>query len=731
MTRPTPVADTSAESRAGDILLLPIALAAFWTLAYQLVLVARWPAQTIPWCFLAIALAGSFLLARIWKETDATPGRGYQFHPSQALLFILAAGCAITVLFIRRPNQDDIVYFHRALAQLSALGRPIFLGQTSVDMKAAAFSPVHLATSHEMLMALLGHYLQLDPLYFYQVIGHVFTAFSIPFVLYWCARRFCLNRWPAAFGALLGVLFLLVDSAGPAGFGNTAFGRMWQGKAIIWILFLPIGLSLSYRYLCRANYSDLLWLTLLAIAGVGLSNTALYLVPAVIGCSCLSFLGVQLLGRNGREDFGKQFRRYLLLATPLAYPVAILALLKLNVIPKPIDIRGFGPEFIPWQQPLDNVVGRSAEYTRDIVIMVTVPLLIVRGKRGLFLFFYICAVWLLCLNPFLAHFWMKNIIAASYFRLVYLLELPLLCAMLAAAGPRLAEWPGGSLKDRMITEIALLAVILSFFYSYRVLSIMPRNAKLGLGWKSPREYQLLPANTDFAQAAGKYIAHSKLLAPDWTASCELPLLFPEMKVVAPRLVGHYFANVENPREGNLRARAQLFVEGGKNPKEVQWLATPFRRVIESGRANAVAAPESESARVLATLQSINPSWHRVLEAGGLVLMLPSDAASWVEKMKAGFPLRAFCNRAAPSAITIANPALSELSASRSTTSRSSSTTGIVLSEAVSICRFYRRNCLDSPAKLSSTGRSNCQQLAWTGEQYSMHDFRWRNVGGCA
>jgi hypothetical protein len=67
----------------------------------------------------------------------------------------VGAGCAIAVLFVRRPNQDDIVYFHRALSQLSALNKPVYLHQTSVDMKAAAFSPVHLATSHEMLMALL------------------------------------------------------------------------------------------------------------------------------------------------------------------------------------------------------------------------------------------------------------------------------------------------------------------------------------------------------------------------------------------------------------------------------------------------------------------------------------------------------------------------------------------------------------------------------------------------
>src|SRR5215469_5397818 len=61
MTKTLSVAERSVQTGAGDILFVPIALAAFWTVAYQLVLVARWPAQTIVWCFLAIAFAGLFL----------------------------------------------------------------------------------------------------------------------------------------------------------------------------------------------------------------------------------------------------------------------------------------------------------------------------------------------------------------------------------------------------------------------------------------------------------------------------------------------------------------------------------------------------------------------------------------------------------------------------------------------------------------------------------------------
>ena len=638
-----PISETPTDSRAGDVLLLPIAGLAFWTLAYQVVLVLRWPAKTITLCFLAIAIPSLFLLRGLWKKTNTTPGKYYRFHFSHILLVILGIVYATTVLFVRRPNQDDVVYFHRALTQLLDLNQPIYLRQTSVDMDAAAFSPVHLSTSYEMLMAFLGHYLRIDPLYFYQVVGHAFAAFSLPFVFYWCVRIFGLNRWLAAVGALLGIGFLLLadkssfgallgavkslQSADPAGWVgfSTLSGYIWQGKPIVLILFLPMGLALSYRFLSQGKSSDLAWLTLLGVAGVGLSNPSLYLLPAIIGCSWIAFITLELFEHRSRESLWRLIRLGLLLTIPLAYPVAILALLKMDIIPKPVDIHMLGQRYMPWREAVDYAVGGRAEYLRDVVLMIAVPLLIVRGRSGFFLFFYLCAVWLFCLNPLLARMWMANILAPTYFRLVYLLQLPLLCTLIAGAGSQLAQ-KGRVMNARAQTVLALSAIVVAFAGSYHGLSVLPRDARQGIGWKSPRECQLLPANLDFAKAAGPYIAHAKLLAPNWTASCELPLLFPEMKVVAPRLVAHYFANAGNPDEGILRRQAQAFIEENppENARRLQLLEPKFRHVIETDRANAVAVPESESQRVLATLKSINPGWHRVLEAGGLVLMLPGN-----------------------------------------------------------------------------------------------------------
>ena len=53
-----------------------------------------------------------------------------------------------------------------------------------------------------------------------------------------------------------------------------------------------------------------------------------------------------------------------------------------------------------------------------------------------------------------------------------------------AAGPLRSQRDDGSLTNRTLTVVALLAIIVSFVHSY--VSILLRDAKLGIGWKSPK-----------------------------------------------------------------------------------------------------------------------------------------------------------------------------------------------------------------------------------------------------
>ena len=61
--------------------------------------------------FLLCVLA--FLGSRRWGKGV----RGYEFHWAHLALCIMGLVFGSTILFVLRPNQDDVVYFHRALVR--------------------------------------------------------------------------------------------------------------------------------------------------------------------------------------------------------------------------------------------------------------------------------------------------------------------------------------------------------------------------------------------------------------------------------------------------------------------------------------------------------------------------------------------------------------------------------------------------------------------------------------
>ena len=127
----------------------------------------------------------------------------------------------------------------------------------------------------------------------------------------------------------------------------------------------------------------MLWLILLAIAGVGLGSTALYQYRLLWDVLVFRFWRVELVDpARDERHFKKHFRRSSLVNSASRVPLAYSVLLKVNIIPKPIDINAhLVPEFIPWRHALDYVIGWLPEHLRDVVLMVAVPLLIIRGKN--------------------------------------------------------------------------------------------------------------------------------------------------------------------------------------------------------------------------------------------------------------------------------------------------------------------------------------------------------------
>jgi hypothetical protein len=97
------ISERAAGSCAGDLLLLPVAGVALWTLAYQFILIVRWPAKSIIWCFLAIAISGLFLLVRLWKKTNAIPSKGYRFK-EDVIEFFVWLESVLELLLVRESD---------------------------------------------------------------------------------------------------------------------------------------------------------------------------------------------------------------------------------------------------------------------------------------------------------------------------------------------------------------------------------------------------------------------------------------------------------------------------------------------------------------------------------------------------------------------------------------------------------------------------------------------------
>jgi len=68
-------------------------------------------------------------------------------------------------------------------------------------------------------------------------------------------------------------------------------------------------------------------------------------------------------------------------------------------------------------------------------------------------------------------------------------------------------------------------------------------------------------------------------------------------------------NADSPADGIRRRQAQGCIEQERSGdrKRLQLLEPKFRQVMQTDRANAVAVPESQSQRVLATLKPIDPA----------------------------------------------------------------------------------------------------------------------------
>ena len=252
-----------------------VAAEAWWPLISALWLIAAFSGTV--WAALRYRLAGS-------DSVEHNNGSG-----QTGAVVALAWGLALAVLsmFTFLSNPDDVYYVN--LSQWVADRGTFPLRDTIFSNLAFPMSSWPPMASYDALVGTLARlggvkaasiaYLGVPP---------VATFLSV------LALWRLLQTWrvrATAVALSLALVFLLFDGGpGYAAPGNLFLTRLWQGKVILLCLLVPLLLVYALRYVEQPTKTRAGWLLAGGAAAVGLSTTAIFLVPLIALCGAAPLL---------------------------------------------------------------------------------------------------------------------------------------------------------------------------------------------------------------------------------------------------------------------------------------------------------------------------------------------------------------------------------------------------------------------------------------------------------
>lgn len=200
------------------------------------------------------------------------PGRGAL--GVVALAAIVGTGSAV----VQRPDADDVFLINRSVYIAERGGTFPVRDTLFSDEVFRITRPDFPSTAIEPLIGVAARVTHLPAATLtYLVLGPIAAALSV--LALWRLLR-TLGALAPALATLAGLIFLLLDGADHAGFGNLSFVRSWQGKVIFLIVLLPSIAHFALRWARDNSAADLILLIAANIASIGLTSTAVFVAPA-------------------------------------------------------------------------------------------------------------------------------------------------------------------------------------------------------------------------------------------------------------------------------------------------------------------------------------------------------------------------------------------------------------------------------------------------------------------
>ncbi|MEV5830433.1 DUF6077 domain-containing protein [Spirillospora sp. NPDC052242] len=223
------------------------------------------------------------------------------------LALLTGAGLAVASLFVLNSDGDDAYFVSRSVATAETGRIPmndvIFTRGTTGAI--AGEPPV---SSVEVFAGALARIVGVPGASF---VWYVLLP-AVTFLAIWALWRL-VRAWAPRRAALclaVGVVYLLWTGLSPASLGSFHLLRMWQGKAVLVSLLVPLLFAYLTHWAERRTRRDLVLLGAAGVAAVGLTSTAAFVVSLVV------LAAVAPLVVAGRVRTG------LAACAAMAYPVA-------------------------------------------------------------------------------------------------------------------------------------------------------------------------------------------------------------------------------------------------------------------------------------------------------------------------------------------------------------------------------------------------------------------------
>jgi hypothetical protein len=240
-----------------------------------------------------LATAGAVVL-----RTPPVPPRPTRpSRRAEALLWSLGITCAVLTLVVHRFDIDDAFYVNIAVAAADDPSRALYSVDTLLDIPDLPIAnPAQKVLSLELLNAAVSRITGLPALLCLHWISAGFAALLIPLCQARLYRQLMPEppAWIAAVLATTVVLWVAGDTH--RSFGNYAFVRLWQGKAIFLTIALPLAYAYAIRFSATGGLGDWLRLAATQVASVGLTSTAIWAAPLAGGLGLASQLRTDARG---------------------------------------------------------------------------------------------------------------------------------------------------------------------------------------------------------------------------------------------------------------------------------------------------------------------------------------------------------------------------------------------------------------------------------------------------